>query len=678
MLKVKQGLTNVDIAALAAELRGALVGGRFEKAYQPAKDQILLRFRRKGLGRLDVLFHLGKFVTITRNPPENPAQPSMVAKILRGTFENSRVLDVHQVGFDRLLRIDMEKQARMSLVLELFGDGNLLLLDAEDTILLPMRGADHGARKLRKGEVYQPPPGGAEPLRMDLEQLLEAKEAANKDVVRFLALDLGFGPLWAEELCLRAGVAKNTPAAEATPGHWEALHDAIQRLAQDITRNDLAPAVIHHGDAPIDAVPWPMQIYPEPKCAYEEAATFREALDAFFIGGPDEGDDDDPRRARFNEAKAKIERQIQQMQAKMDEFAADEAASRARGDALYLAWQQVEQILAQLQAARQTRSWQEVDAVLRKARAQGDPAAQVVTEIRPHNGTALLHLEPTGADPIDVEVDLYKSVQDNANDHFEAAKKAVSRQQGATKALDDARQRLADLEKKGLDAFGAAPKKADRTSRHFWFETYRWTLLPSGLLAVGGRNAAQNDAVVKKYLRDSDRYAHADIHGAPSVVIRPADGPSVDVDEADLRVACHFAAASSRAWRQFGAASAYWVTPAQVSKTPRSGEFVPKGAWIVHGKRNTESDLPMRWMVATVRLTLDGKPVPADAPDPDRFVWKVVGGPETGIKKWATQHVILEPGDEDVNDAAVRLAEHFDVDVEWVQGALPNGGVRQV
>ena len=675
-MKVKQGLTNVDIAALAAELSGALVGGRFEKAYQPAKEQILLRFRRKGTGRMDVLFALGKFVTITRNPPDNPAQPSMVAKILRNTFENSRVLAVQQVGFDRLLRIDLEKQERMSLVLELFGDGNLLLLDAEDTILLPMRGADHGARKLRKGETYQPPPGGAEPFRMDLDQLLAAKEAANKDVVRFLALDLGFGPLWAEELCLRAEVPKNTPAAEATDAHWTAVHGVIQELASDIQRNDLAPSVVHHGEDPVDAVPWPMQSYPEPKYAYEEANTFHEALDAFFIGGPDDGEDDDPRRARFAEAKAKIERQVQQMQDKMDEFAADEAASRARGDALYLCWGQVEQLLAQLQAARATRSWQEVDAVLRKARAQGDAAASVVTEIRPHNGTATLHLEPEGADAIDVEVDLYKSVQDNANDHFEAAKKAVSRQQCATKALDDAKQRLVDLEKKGLEAFGAAPKKADRTSRHFWFETYRWTLLPSGILAVGGRNAAQNDAVVKKYLRDSDRYAHAEIHGAPSVVIRPADGPSVEVDEADLRTACHFAAASSRAWRQFGAASAYWVTPAQVSKTPRSGEFVPKGAWIVHGKRNVEADLPMRWMVATVRLRLDGTPVPADASDPDRFVVKVVGGPEAGIKPWAVQHVVLEPGDEEPNDAAVRLAEHFDVDVEMVQQALPNGGVR--
>ena len=668
----------MDIAALAAELSGALVGGRFEKAYQPAKDQILLRFRRKGLGRMDVLFALGKFVTITRNPPDNPAQPSMVAKILRNTFENARVMQVHQIGFDRLLRIDLEKKESMSLVLELFGDGNMLLLDAEDNIMLPMRGADHGARRLRKGEAYQPPPGGAEPFRMDLAAFLAAKDGANKDVVRFLALDLGFGPLWAEELCLRADVPKNLPASDATDGHWHALHESIHALALDIQRNDLAPSVVHRGEEPVDAVPWPMQIYPEPEFAYEEAATFREALDAYFIGGPDDGEDDDPRRARFEDAKAKIQRQVQQMQDKMDDFAADEAASRACGDALYMCWAQVEQILGQLQAARATRSWQEVDGVLRKARAQGDPAGHIVTEIRPHNGTGVLHLEPEGAPAIDVEVDLYKSVQDNANDHFEAAKKAVSRQQGATKALEDAKKRLVDLESQGLDAFGAAPKKVDRTSRHFWFETYRWTLLPSGLLAVGGRNAAQNDQVVKKYLRESDRYAHAEIHGAPSVVIRPADGPSVEAAEDDLRAACHFAAASSRAWRQFGAASAYWVTPAQVNKTPRSGEFVPKGAWIVHGKRNIEADLPMRWMVATVRLTFDGRPVPHDAPDPERFVVKVVGGSEDGLRPWAMQHVLLEPGDEEPNEAAVRLAQHFDVDVEAVQQALPNGGVRQV
>src|SRR5437899_6338922 len=103
---MKQGMTNVDVAALAAELAPLLVGARLEKAYQPAKEQVLLRLRRKGAGRIDLLFELGKFLTVTKRPPENPDKPSMVAQVLRNALENARVVGFAQVGFDRLVRME--------------------------------------------------------------------------------------------------------------------------------------------------------------------------------------------------------------------------------------------------------------------------------------------------------------------------------------------------------------------------------------------------------------------------------------------------------------------------------------------------------------------------------------------------------------------------------------------
>ena len=94
---MKQGMTNVDVAALAAELAPLMVGARLDKAYQPAKEQVLLRLRRKAAGKQDLLIELGRFATLTRRPPQNPDKPSMVAQILRTTFENSRLTGVSQV-----------------------------------------------------------------------------------------------------------------------------------------------------------------------------------------------------------------------------------------------------------------------------------------------------------------------------------------------------------------------------------------------------------------------------------------------------------------------------------------------------------------------------------------------------------------------------------------------------
>jgi predicted ribosome quality control (RQC) complex YloA/Tae2 family protein len=675
---MKQGMTNVDVAALAAELAPLLQGARLDKAYQPAKEQVLLRLRRKGTGKLDLLLDLGRFATVTRRPPQNPDKPSMVAQILRNTLENARLSGVSQVGFDRLLRLDLERgDGRHSVVVELFGEGNLLLLDGAGTIVLPMKGEDHGARRLRKGEPYRPPPGSTWPFGLGAEDLA-AKAAGGKDLVRFLAVGLGFGPQWAEELCLRAGLDKRMPV-DAVP--WEAVRSSIDALGRDLSRNDLAPAVVYEDGKPVDAVPFVLQSYPAPRFTHEEAPTFREALDAYFLGvsGDEDAEEpDDPRRVRYAEALGKVDQQLRQMEDAIAGFVAREEQDRLDGDALYASFAQVQSALDALNQARAGRSWTEVEQVLAQGRAAGNPFALQVPEVRPHAGEAVLLVHLPDGSPRRVTVDVRRTVQENAEECYAAAKKARSRREGATAARAEALKRRRAIEAAGLDAFGAAPVRAERHSRHFWFESYRWALLPSGLLAVGGRNAAQNDAVVKKYLRDGDRYVHADVHGAPSVVVRPADGPARDVAAEDLRAAGQFALCASRAWRQGGAGSAYWVTPAQVSKTPRAGEFVPRGAWIIHGKRNAEDHLPLEWAVGPVEFESDGTPVRAGEAAKGRSIRKLAGGPPSGVAPFAKEMVRYVPGALDPNDVAQALAERFQVAIEDAQAALPPGPLQEV
>ncbi len=678
---MKAGMSNVDVAALAAELSPILVGGRFDRAWQPGKDTILLRVRRKGAGKVDVLFELGRFLTVTRRPPQNPEKPSMVAQILR-TLENCRVTAVRQIGFDRLLRIDLERgDGKHAIVCELFGDGNLLLLDGTDTIVLPMRGAEHGARRLKKGEPYQPPPGSSLPFGLDVAHLRAAAESS-RDIVRFLAVGLGFGPLWAEELCLRADVPKATKVQDLAPAQWQAVHAALASLGRDIQRNDLAPAVVHEDGKPVDAVPFVMLRYPAPKFTHEEAPTFREALDTFFVGtttneaGEDE-EQDDPRRARYEEARGKVLHQLKMMDDAMVGFVAEQEAAQLDGDALYASFPVVDEALTALRKARGDKGWKEVEAALEKGRAAGNPAARRIVALEPHQGRAKLALALADGTPRVVDVDLRQTVQQNAEDAYDRAKKAKSRRDGAAIARKEAEKRLADVEAKGLDAFGAAPVRKERARHHFWFEGYRWTLTPSGLVAVGGRNAAQNDAVVKKYLRDGDRYIHADVHGAPSVVLRPVEGTATDFAQQDLLAAGQFAVCSSRAWRQGASGSAYWATPAQVSKTPNTGEYVARGAWMVHGRRTTMEALPLEWAVGLVRVRADGSPVPAGDPDPPgRFFPKLAGGPPQGLQPFAKKLVRILPGETDPNDAAETLAAAFEVSMEEAQAALPAGSVR--
>src|SRR5207247_1754042 len=133
-------------------------------------------------------------------------------------------------------------------------------------------------------------------------------------------------------------------------------------------------------------------------------------------------------------------------------------------------------------------------------------------------------------------------------------------------------------------------------------------------------NAHASYASGKEHLKEGDRYAHADIHGAPSTVIK--DGARSP--ETTLREACEFALAYSKAWSAgLASGSAYWVLPEQVSKQAESGEFLPRGAFVVRGKRNYLHDLPVQLAIGEVEIEghrkIMGGPVAAVAARSKRY-----------------------------------------------------------
>ncbi len=89
---------------------------------------------------------------------------------------------------------------------------------------------------------------------------------------------------------------------------------------------------------------------------------------------------------------------------------------------------------------------------------------------------------------------------------------------------------------------------------------------------------------------EKDLYFHADIHGAPSVILKNKNG----IGEKSIMEAAQFAWCMSRAWNaRFGNGAVYYVTKSQVSKTPETGEYLARGAWIIRGKKNYVTHLEL-------------------------------------------------------------------------------------
>lgn len=190
----------------------------------------------------------------------------------------------------------------------------------------------------------------------------------------------------------------------------------------------------------------------------------------------------------------------------------------------------------------------------------------------------------------------------------------------------------------------------------YWFESYHWFTTSSGNMVMAGRDAKTNEKLVKKHMSDDDIYVHADLYGAPSTIIKHE---GIDITEDSIKEACIFSTSLSRAWPAgIGSATAYWVYPSQVSKTPESGEFVSKGSWIVRGKRNYVLNLPLELKISLIDYK--GNTIPMISPAETK----------TESQKW----VIIKPGNEKRSTAAEKVAKILGIEKSEIESILPPGG----
>jgi hypothetical protein len=103
------------------------------------------------------------------------------------------------------------------------------------------------------------------------------------------------------------------------------------------------------------------------------------------------------------------------------------------------------------------------------------------------------------------------------------------------------------------------------------------------------------------------------------------------------------------------------VLPDQVSKTPGAGEFVPKGGFIIRGKRNYEHHLPLRLAIGELEV---------------QATRKVMCAPESCMAGKSAKYVIVEPGEG--GKVASELSKLFNVPEEEIARILPPGNSRVV
>ncbi|XP_055903614.1 ribosome quality control complex subunit NEMF homolog [Eupeodes corollae] len=260
-------------------------------------------------------------------------------------------------------------------------------------------------------------------------------------------------------------------------------------------------------------------------------------------------------------------------------------------------------ILAIRSAIANQMSWPDIHELVKAAQTNGDPVASTIKQLKLEiNHISLLLADPYRVQPYDdedeeedeeedddyiptmaVDVDLALSAWANARKFYDQKRNAAKKEQ---KTIDASQKALKSAERKTQQTLKDVRtiSTISKARKVYWFEKFYWFISSENYLVIGGRDAQQNELIVKRYMRPTDIYVHAEIQGASSVVIRNPTG--AEVPPKTLLEAGTMAISYSVAWDAKVVTNAYWVKSDQVSKTAPTGEYLGTGSFMIRGKKN--------------------------------------------------------------------------------------------
>lgn len=260
-----------------------------------------------------------------------------------------------------------------------------------------------------------------------------------------------------------------------------------------------------------------------------------------------------------------------------------------------------------------------------------------------------------------IELFLDKSLEENAQVYYERAKKAKKKLDGAKKAVEETRKK-AELDQKKKDANALKRKQAslEKSRKKEWYEKFRWFFSSDDFLVIGGRDASSNEVVVKKHMDQGDVVFHTEAPGSPFVIIKNPD--NLEVPDITKEEAACFAATFSKAWDLgIKRVEVFEVSPEQVSKQAKAGEYISKGAFMVHGKRKHHN--PVLSLAVGYFFDSDSEGLKI-----------IMSGPESAVKSKCKEFVVLTQGDMKKGDVAKTLMKKFGIaSNESILSALPSG-----
>ncbi|MBI2184160.1 MAG: NFACT family protein [Thaumarchaeota archaeon] len=599
-------LADIELKRIVIDLGAKVRGYYVNNVYFVDDETVLLRLWHPVNPTEKLVLSAGRGIWLTRFELEQEGQSNLV-RSLRKEVTRLKVEALEQPKGERIVKLILSGDQNRIIVGEFFGEGNIILTDENKRIITLLRALRVRHRELVVGSGYILPPSRSlfveELSRDDLDSL----RASDLQVARWLGRSLSLPRKYVHEIVLRASIPLEAVGQQLSESDLAKLYASIRQVLDLVASPSSAPILILDDGGVAGFAPFPLLDVGEANS--RTAASFLEAIDQAFS--------QEILGLRGHRGSEQLEKRMEELKH------SSEAQGKSR-----------EELLRRAVALRSFAGKLMEISFARIGASLKDLVIEVLgasVEFRELGGgknklaTSELHLEfESGLSPqrlASMAFDEAKSLEEKAA-AVEAAQKVLLRE-------------IEQLEAKINVRTEAASEQLEAPSRRRqWFERYRWFKTSEGLLAIGGRDAASNSAVIRKHLDTHDTVFHTDIVGSPFFVLKEGSNASPQ----SIQEVAQATASFSRAWSSgFFSADAYWVNSDQVKLAAPSGQYLPKGSFPIVGEKHFLKGIALT--VAIGVTFLDDQPV-------------IFGGAPSAVEQWSVAYMVLVPDRVKATDTA--------------------------
>jgi predicted ribosome quality control (RQC) complex YloA/Tae2 family protein len=608
-------LSGIELRYLVNEIRSRVTSGYYVSGVNAiTKSSLLLKLHHPT--QEDIMLVLsarGAWITRLKF---KPVEENRLEGVAQAEIERAKLELIEQAGSERIVSLRFrhpDGKVRI-IVCEFFGEGNLVICDESMKIIAILNPIEVRHRTLNVGLRYAYPPArGVDVFEVTLDQMLSLRnETKSLDVLRWIGRGISMPKKFVEEVARRAGIEADKMAARLSDEEVDKIYSTVKNLVNDVsTGRNHEVVVIIANEKPVEALP--IITGEAAKMSTKKAASYMDAVDEVLsseildIGRSS-------KTVELDKQIAVLEHDLQEQDKAKEAVMSKSAAIRKLADGLMaLSYQNPDDgKVHDLLAAN---------------------SASIVKE------KGVKYVEVAG-EKIEMQDKLAK-----VSSMLYARAKEMER---GNASIEEARGKILAHIEKLRSQTAAIHKKVvvkEQASKE-WYERYRWFITTDGLLAIGGRDASSNSALIRKHLTEHDIVFHAEVHGSPFFIVKNAATPAQEgkIEQSLLEVA-KATVAFSRAWKDgLSSADAYWVMPAQIKKGAPTGQFLPKGSFVIEGKRSYLKGVEIRLAIGVVQLNSKET---------------LVCGPEEAIKSRAMFYAVLLQGGMDPMTAAKKVKSEF-------------------